>query len=171
MTRYPRTSPTQFWQPQKVREWYSQVMDYLILNPTATYAQIAEFFGRHEITVGMVVRSDIFQAELRRRREGRGEKIDESVRDKLERITKKALDKVEYRIDKDGNTMPMGDLRETTQMALDATGYGTSALRANATPQVTVVISADDLGRARDMMRKRNATDAEFKDVSDGTDG
>jgi hypothetical protein len=171
MSRYPRHSPTQFWQPQKVREWYTQVMDYLILNPTATYAQIAEFFGRHEITVGMVVRSDIFQAELRRRREARGEKVDESVREKLERITKKALDKVEYRIDKEGHSMPISDLRETTQMALDATGYGTSALRANTTQQVTIVISSDDLGKAREMMRKRNATEVDFKDVSDGTGG
>jgi signal transduction histidine kinase len=122
----------------------------------------------------MVVRSDIFQAELRRRREGRGEKVDESVREKLERVTKKALDNVEKRLDTQGQTMSVEDLRETTQMALDATGYGTSALR-NSAPQtvVNVVVSQEDLARSRELMRKRSiATEAEFKEASlDGTDG
>jgi hypothetical protein len=144
----------------ELKEWHAQVLDFVILNPRATYEDIARKFNCGAVTVASIVRSDIFQARLAERRAVTEDAINDQVVARLRTLTHTSLDVLNDRIEKNGDVIPIADIRETAEMALRSLGYATQGRVGNTppsqAPQVqVVVVGRDDLAEARALMRKR----------------
>jgi hypothetical protein len=145
------------WEPTQLREWHEQVMDFMILNPRATYDEIAQAFNSHPQSIGCIIRSDLFQARLRERRERRGEAVQDRIMAKLGKLAETSVDALQMRIERERQALGIADIRDTAEMALHGLGYGKPVGPQRATQEVNlqvVMVSKDELAAARSIMRR-----------------
>lgn len=129
------------WQPQKLKLRYEILADFMIANPRASYAELGEQLGLHANTVGMIVRSDIFQEYLRQRRDRNAEEFDGAVREKVMKTADRSLDLILDVMEKKRDNIPLGQLLQINERAMDALGYGGSA---KAQPAVNVNVQQNN---------------------------
>jgi hypothetical protein len=144
------------WEPTQLREWHEQVMDFILLNPRATYEEIAQAFQSSAQSIGCIVRSDLFQARLRERREGRNMKVEDRIFAKLNKLAETTVDVLTERIEQEKKALGIADIRDTAELALHTLGYGKPA-QAKTAQDVNlqvVVVSRDELAEARQIMRR-----------------
>lgn len=144
------------WEPTQLREWHEQVMDFILLNPRATYEEIAQAFQSSAQSIGCIVRSDLFQARLRERREGRNMKVEDRIFAKLNKLAETTVDALTERIEQEKKALGIADIRDTAELALHTLGYGKPA-QTKAAQDVNlqvVVVSRDELAEARQIMRR-----------------
>lgn len=149
------------WEPTQLREWHEQVMDFILLNPRATYEEIAQAFNSSAQSIGCIVRSDLFQARLRERRETRNMKVEDRIFAKLNKLAETTVDALTARIEREKAALGIADIRDTAELALHSLGYGKPVQAAKAASEVNlqvVVVSRDELAEARQIMR-RNVED------------
>lgn len=83
-----RYSPTTERSP-RIAMNHDAIIDFLIAQPTATYKEIAAVFNYTEVGIGIIVRSDSFQARYHKRK---GDMVDPIVMAKIEdRLTGLAM--------------------------------------------------------------------------------
>lgn len=152
--------PNQGWNPRALREWHEQLMDHLILHPTATLADLAARFDAHPQTIGVIVRSDLFQARLAERRGAREREVEDTILAKLRGVAETSLDALQTRIQQEQSKLGLGEIRETADLVLKSLGYGTQTkgvpVSNPSAPPVNlqvVVVGREDLARARAMIR------------------
>ena len=151
MTRDPN------WNPKKLTVRHEMIMDYMILNPAAKRAEIAEAFECHENTLGLLINSDTFQYALRARRERMEQKVEQTAFERLQgKVARLATASVEKLTDAvESGKADLDGIRDTCDMALKALGYGGAG---PAKPSVTnnvqvVVVDSAALAEARARMR------------------
>lgn len=142
---------------KNMKQWHEMVIDFMLLNPGATYKEIAEQFGVSPVTVSYVSNSDMFKMRLEERRAKFQSQVDgtaiERLQGKIAGVAERALDLMDEKIQLERQTMGIEATRETAEMALKALGYGVPrAQSAQSTTVVNVVVSRDDLARARERM-------------------
>lgn len=144
---------------RKMRWWYEQMADLMIANPKMTQADIAAHFGRGVNTICTIQNTDAFKAYMRVRRDEMARDLDQSVKNKLLKLTDDTLDVMIDKIDKKRDTIPIETLNRTAEMALKALGYTAekpSVVVNNQPAQQTTVIvpvSMEDLQQAQAALR------------------
>lgn len=154
-------SNTTRWEPQKLQQWYEVLMDFYILNPTATAEEAATALMVHPQTVNLVRNSDLWQRRFAERRQAFIDKADDlglsRLQGKVVKLAEVSVDLLTERIEKERLAMGLQieGVRETADMALKALGYGVKAPVTSKVVNNTqnIVISSDDLAEARRRMR------------------
>lgn len=145
------------WEPKKLRVRHEQIMDFMLLHPAATHAEIAEAFECTKEMISMLVNSDLFQYTLRQRRERFEARVDDHVMERLNgRVARLATVAVEKLVEGiEGGKIDLDGVRDTCDMALKNLGFGGGGSRPIAAPvqPVVVVVDASALAEARARMR------------------
>lgn len=144
------------WQPTKAMMWYDSIIDVMLAEPGASLKEIAAALGRHPVTIGLVVRSDLFKARLAQRREAFNEELNTRLVGKLGRVAEKALDLTIARLESQQTAVPLPLLHTIASESLERLGYGVKPAAAAPTVQVNVggqqviaPVSAEVLAGAR----------------------
>ncbi len=141
--------------------WHEQVIDWELLNPSATMGDCARHFGKTEGWLSTVRNSDAFREFRARRIAEHQSMVSETVIEKVEGLAALTLDTLHERIERERESISLGFVRETAETALKALGYGGTSAVAPTVVQVNVV-SAASLERARGLMRGRTITTEEI---------
>lgn len=152
--------PQGVWQPQKVLPWYDAIIDDMFAHPGCTMKETAARLARSPVTIGLIVRSDLFKTRYAQRRAAYNDEIQHRLTGKLVAVAEAALDHTLTALDKKKDSVPLPLLNEITNRALDRLGYGPSAQPANPAVQVnvntgdtSVQVGAEALAAARDKLR------------------
>lgn len=142
---------------ERLKAWHKMVVEYILANPTATHAQIAEEFDMATQTVDQLFMSGLFKAHMEERQGQLAEKMDthvlERLRGKTAQLAESALDGLKEKIEAERKLLGL-DLkegRETAEMALRALGFSPNGSAREAPTAVTnvIVLNAGDLAEAR----------------------
>jgi hypothetical protein len=146
---------TSAWVPQKFRYWYDGIIDLLLADPTLSQKEIAQRMGRHAVTIGMVMNSDLFRARYEQRRLAQSTALQEKINDRIAGVAITSLELVKEQLDTKRTSVPLAELADVADKALSRLGYGgkTAAGPAsvvqvnvgNPAPQIT----REDLERSR----------------------
>lgn len=139
---------------KKLSWWHESVIDWMLLNPDKTLTQCAEAFNVTLPWLSRVTNSHLFKERLALRRREHAQDVSYTVIEKLEDLANLGVEALVERVVSERDTMPIAELRQTTEMALASIGYTTKRAGAGAAPaagptnvQVNVV-SADVLKEA-----------------------
>lgn len=155
---YPQRKPgSTYPQIKKLSWWHESIIDWMLLNPQGRLADAAVHFTVTQAWLSIIVNSDLFRARLTIRRAEMANEVGSTVIEKLSGIAGQALESIAEKIEKEKTKIPLGELRETATMALEALGYGAKS----AGPQNANVynfngpthVSRDVLESARQRMR------------------
>lgn len=145
------------WNPERLKVWHEELMDYIILNPRASRDELAEHFSCTVVTITNITTSDLFRLQLEKRRERMALRVESSALERLQgKVARLATASVEKLTDAvESGKADLDGIRDTCDMALKALGYGGSG---PAKPAVTntvqvVVVDANTLAEARARMR------------------
>jgi hypothetical protein len=159
---------------RKLMFWYEMLADFLIANPTATHDQMAKHFGRSSGTIALVVKTDAFKEYLLQRRNQYIQEHDAAIRMKMMGIAEGSMDAMLLQIEKKRDQVPLGQLKEITEMALTGLGMGPKAgggtnvhVQVNQNPgMVAVPVNVNDLEAAREAMRRAQSRQIEHSEAS-----
>jgi len=137
--------------------WHPALINWLLLNPDKALKDAAKHFGVTETYISTIMKADFFKLAFARAQDKLLGKIQETTIEKLKGLTDATIDCLSERISRERDSMPILEVRETCEMALRASGYGTQR-DARSGPSVTnnvVVLTREDLAHARGLMQRR----------------
>ncbi len=110
-------------QLQEVRYSHAAMIDVLVGNPAMTQRELARMFGRTEVWISTVVRSDAFQVALKAKRDEVYAPILAPMQEKLEAAAHASIERLHQRLT---DVIPMkdNDLIQASKVVFDAAGYG-----------------------------------------------
>lgn len=152
---------------RKLSWWHESIIDWMLLHPEGRLGDCAREFDCTQTWLSVIVNSDLFRARLAMRRAELAGEIGATVIDRLSGIAGQALESIAEKIERERTKLPMGELRETATMALNALGYGARSSPAqHASNNVynfngPTHVSRDVLDAARSKMRLVGARDAD----------
>lgn len=109
------------WNPKKMSNLHLQIMDYVLVNPTATHADIAKAFDVSKVYVGMLTRSDLFQATFKERHGNLVAEVQADIKEKLTRVADVALDRLARKVEIIDDPELLVSI---TKLSLESLGYG-----------------------------------------------
>ncbi len=109
---------------RKLSWWHESIIDWMLLRPEGRLGDCAREFDVTQSWLSIIVNSDLFRARLAIRRAELAGEIGATVIDRLSGIAGQALESIAEKIEKERTKLPIGELRETASMALNALGYG-----------------------------------------------
>lgn len=153
------------WKPQKAMYWYDSIIDWIFANPGGSIKECAAALDRNPVTIGLIVRSDLFKARYAQRRAAFTEELDTRLIGKLAKVAETGLGLMLDVMEKKRDTIPLPLLNDITKTAMDRLGYGPS--RSDSAPGVSVninnsataavrqeMVDASSLAKARGYMRQ-----------------
>lgn len=152
---------------KKLSWWHESIIDWMLLNPQGRLADCAVQFDVTQAWLSIIVNSDLFRVRLAARRAEMANEVGATVIEKLSGIAGQALEGIAEKIEKEKTKLPLGELRETATMALEALGYGAkSAPHGSGASNVynfngPTHVSRDVLESARQRMRLVGARTAD----------
>ena len=137
---------------------HEAIVTYEIQNPGSKQGEIAVACNVSESHLSVIYNSDAFIAYRAARMQEHHQNVSESVVEKTENLAKLSLDILHERFDDERNVVPLGGVKDTAAMALNALGFGSQG-RGNTAPGVVIQVGADPelLANAREKMRTINA--------------
>jgi hypothetical protein len=139
---------------KKLSWWHESVIDWMLLNPNSTLTECAATFNVTLPWLSRITNSHLFKERLALRRREHSQDVSFTVIEKLESLADLGVEALIERVATERDTMPIGELRQTAEMALASIGYTTKRAGAGSAPatgptnvQVNVV-SADVLKEA-----------------------
>ena len=161
--------PEKAWQPQKAMYWYDSIIDWMFAHPGGAIKECAADLGRSPVTIGLIVRSDLFKARYAARRARFNEELDSRLVGKLAKVAEVGLDLTLEVLEKKRDSIPLPLLNDITKSAMDRLGYGPAqtsspavVINNTANAQVAALpetVTAGALERARENLRKLNSMD------------
>lgn len=151
--------PRGSWTPPKAQLWYDSIIDWMFANPGGKIKACAQALDKSPVTIGLIVRSDLFRARYAQRRARFSEELDHRLVGKLARVAELGLDSIAEALEKKRDQVPLPILNDITSRAMDRLGYGSRAESAGASVHVQVnnqsveVVSASALEKARSHLR------------------
>lgn len=140
-----------------LKPWHEALAEYIIMNPSATKKQAAEFFGVTPQAVILVTGSDMFKHFLARRMQSLRDRVDQTAMDRLQGkvavVAEQALDVLAEKIELERSNLGIDAVRESAEMALKALGFGTAKSSPQSPVTVQFNITSADLASARELMR------------------
>lgn len=113
-------------QIQKLSIKHEAIMNYMLANPGIAKGDVAREFGISQAWLSIIIYSDAFQSQLReKQKEMFDETVIATVRDKITAVAHQGLEKMLDQVS-GSEAISHRDLRDTTSMALNALGFGTS---------------------------------------------
>lgn len=109
---------------RKLSWWHESIIDWMLLQPEGRLGDCAREFNVTQSWLSIIVNSDLFRARLAQRRAELAGEIGATVIDRLSGIAGQALESIAEKIEKEKTKIPIGELRETAEMSLNALGYG-----------------------------------------------
>ena len=165
MSNNPATNPNQFgitpraYHKKNPRWYHTHIIDWMMANPGGSLADCALFVGKTQPTLSAIIRSDLFQAALEKRKAEFSNVQDLIIKKKLTQVSIASLDMILDVIDKKKSTIPLESLNEVADGALKRLGYGLetkqSPVQVNIqNNSVAVPVSAAELDSARTLMKQ-----------------
>jgi hypothetical protein len=141
--------------------WYHSLIDWILQNPDKPVSEAAKYFNRSPSTIYAVTGSDLFKAELARRRKELTKAVDDEIVRKMSSVADKALGKLEEKLDGD-DAFKLGPttLMDIADRALNKLGYGVqpqAQAQGGGTVNVNIQVNADVLAQAREKARQVQA--------------
>ena len=109
---------------KKLSWWHEAIIDWMLLHPEGRLGDCAREFRCTQSWLSIIVNSDVFQMRLAARRAELASEVGATVRDRLGGIAGQSLEAIAERLETEKAKIPIGELRETADMALSALGYG-----------------------------------------------
>lgn len=106
------------------RSWYAAIADLRITKPGITNVDIAQILGKHEQTVGAIIRTDMYREYEAQRRAHWLENTENIIRNKLVSVTSMALDGLAARLERQKDQVPLEAGKDIAAMGLEALGFG-----------------------------------------------
>lgn len=147
--------------PPRFKLWHESLIDLILQHPDFTQKELAAAIGKSAVSVGMVMRSDMFQARLAVRRQEHNLLISQSIIAASQQIAKKSLFQLNEKLDENSVTKRISarDLGDIAREAMDRIGLGPKqpdiVVQTNVQSNTTnVTVSQDALMRARGRLRQ-----------------
>lgn len=147
--------------------WYGAIADVMIEEPGLKVQEIAKRLNKHEKTISLIMRTDMFQEFLAQRRAEYRGNHDFALKSGLQRVALLALDAAADHLEKKKDQVPLASSIEAMSSALDRLGYAPQSSPAvsvqvnndNSKTQTVVVegVSASALEEARAALRLAEA--------------
>jgi len=146
---------------RKNPRWYhTHIIDWMMANPNGKLSDCAAFVGKKLPTLSAIIRSDLFQAALEKRKREFSSTQDLIIKQKLTQVSVASLDMILDVIDKKKSSIPLETLNTVADGALKRLGYGLEqkpqpGVQVNIqNNSVAVPVSASELDAARSLMRQ-----------------
>ena len=107
----------------RLEPWHHDLIDWMLQNPGSSGRQTAVQFGVSPVWISIVKNSEVFRAELERRREKISKAVTTDIVGRAGALAELSLDFLHDRIQANGDAMPLREVRKTTELALKALGY------------------------------------------------
>ena len=138
---------------------HTQILHWLTLNPGKSLRECADHFEMTPVWISGIVRSDIFQAALRKQQMQIAARVTSSIPERLTRLADVGLDKLSTMVEQSEDP---DFVLEATDKVLHRLGYAPASSRNPSPPgqqniQQNFFVGADDLARARATMGQRGA--------------
>ncbi len=143
----------------RLEPWHHDLIGWMLQNPAASGRDAAAHFGVTPVWISIVKHSPVFRAEFDRRREMISQAITADIVGRATALAELSLDTLNERIERDRDSMPLGQVRDTAELMLRMLGYGATQGRGASPSSVTVKVGHVDaklLEAAREKMRKQN---------------
>ncbi len=111
-----------------VRWWHEQVVDLMLLFPFWKQGDIAIHLDVTEPWLSSVINSDVFKAYYQMRMKEHHAGITKGVTDRCEDLAINGLDAMNKKIKEAADSIPLPQIKESTEMALKAIGMGTKGV-------------------------------------------
>lgn len=150
-------------QRKKMMWYYSAIIDWMIANPGRPLRECAQYVGKTQTTLSIIINSDMFKAALAQRKEQFRQMHDIGLIEKTTKVANAGLDAILETLEKRRDKIPLADLNTVTDGALQRLGYGVKPnsqpgvqvnIGGNAQAQVVLPVSAQDLEEARMALRQ-----------------
>lgn len=144
---------------RKTPRWYhSHIIDWMMANPSGKLEDCATFVGKSPNTISAIIRSDMFQAALAKRKSEYATRQDLVLSTKLTEVAVASLDTILKVIEKKKDALPLETLSRVSEGALERLGYGVRpsgpAVSIQNNVQVNSPVSAGELNEARQLLRQ-----------------
>lgn len=144
--------------PQKgikeMRAQHDALVDLLIAEPTLTNAQLGQRMNRSAVSISVVRNSDAFKEAYQKRLAQHREMASAAIIQQTQAVASAALGKLEERITNVGDALPVHELRETADMALERLGFTNKSNGGSSEPpagnNVAVLVNGDLITQARE---------------------
>ena len=147
-------------QIKKVSWWHQAIVDWELQNPDKTMNECAECFGVTPSYLSIVRNSDAYQQYAAERRAQHNENVSKGLIEKVEELATVGVEVLQERIEKERAEIGLGIVKDTTDMALRALGFGprNGGKPNDGAPLVGVYlgVGSDVLQEAREQMRTVN---------------
>lgn len=148
--------------PVRFKFWHETLIDLMLQHPDWTVKQLATELGKTPVTLGYVMRSDMFRARFALRRDEHNERISYSIIAKQQGIATKVLTQLEEKLDDNAVSKKISarDLADIANETLERIGLGAKRENVNVTVQQnnnSVTVSSDALSRARAKLRSNES--------------
>ena len=129
----------------RLHPWHHQLIDWWIANPRPSGREAAAHFGKSEAWISLVKNSPIFRAEFEKRRERISQTFEDRIVGKATAVAEISLEMMSERLERDYDTMPLGQVIKTVAFATKMLGYGPGKPLTPSTAPVQVQINAEVL--------------------------
>lgn len=140
---------------------HDQIMDWLIANPALPLSMCAAHFGLTQPWLSSIIHSDLFQAELSRKKEQVFGEVALTVKDRITALAHDSVKRLHERISVEDNVSLLVD---ASDLALKALGFGAPRVSAPGGGQINIgtlnVVNKDILAEARARMEGRQMLEA-----------
>lgn len=141
---------------KKLSWWHESIIDWMLLNPDQDLGVCALFFNVGQPWLSRIVNSQLFKTRLAYRRQNHAEAISHSVLEKCESLADLTLETLLERVAAERDSISLGELRDTTELALSAIGYGVKGRQPSTPPQAAVqinIVSPESIVQAQQAWR------------------
>lgn len=152
-------------QRKRMLWYYSAIIDWMVANPGRPLRECAQYIGRTQTTLSIIINSDMFKAALAQRKAEFQNMHDIGLIQKTTRVANAGLDAILDSLEKRRDKIPLADLNTVTEGALSRLGYGTKpaagvTVNVGTTTNVVLPVSSADLEVARMALRQVQANSA-----------
>jgi hypothetical protein len=145
---------------------HHEILTYVLANPHKPITEIAQALGYTTVWVQRVVRSDMFQLELRQHQEAHRARVVGAMEERLYSVTHRMLEDMDRRF-KGGQASEKFVLGAAPTL-LGAIGYGSQHRGEEPQRHLHVHVNGDQLARARELQRTSyEASDVPSKPAAD----
>lgn len=145
--------------PLRMSNRHHSILDYLLQNPATALGPVSKHFGVSQSWLSVLIHSDLFQAEWRRRRGALETVQDHAITQRLSAVATRGLEVMEEALSVEGEGAPSPrDVSEMTKTALQGLGYIGGK---NAGPGTVVniqqnvgAVTHDELREAREIFQR-----------------
>lgn len=97
--------PSTPYGPKKLNWWYEDVINWMLNHPGSRLGEMAEYFGKTQAWMSVVINSDIFKARLEERRKELNIELDELLIYKMKKVAHSSFDALMEQIAAGGQDM------------------------------------------------------------------